>query len=306
MNSVYCNRIDPNHIVQSRKELPEAYHCGCEYCQNFLGEIFHNDSEKYYSNHIRKGYYGKPSEKHLDVGHSIGYKWAIQNFSKEGDWVFDPTVGSGTTIVESIVEGRNAVGIELEFPEVAKENIGEQYRSKRVKEGVSHFLFEGNATDTKNVLGDLDDQIYFDLIINGTPYPRSGILSRDAPERKKIGENTRIDNTFNYSHPENIGLTKGNSYRDLLEKIYSQSVDRLKPGGFMVIIIKDPMEKRKPLNLHGYICDIILETSPKMRRFGFFIHRHIPETFFMRTYRKRMGFEPVLYQTGIVLRKEDV
>ncbi len=38
---------------------------------------------------------------------------AIQLFSKEGDWVLDPYMGGGTTIVEALSLGRSAIGVDL-------------------------------------------------------------------------------------------------------------------------------------------------------------------------------------------------
>ena len=40
-------------------------------------------------------------------------RWAIEKFSKEGDLVLDPFNGSGTTVTEALILGRNAVGIDI-------------------------------------------------------------------------------------------------------------------------------------------------------------------------------------------------
>lgn len=40
-------------------------------------------------------------------------KEVIKNFSSSGDWVFDPFMGGGTSIVEALVLGRYAVGIDI-------------------------------------------------------------------------------------------------------------------------------------------------------------------------------------------------
>lgn len=40
-------------------------------------------------------------------------KAAIDAFTNEGDWVLDPFVGGGTTLVEAMAAGRNAIGVDI-------------------------------------------------------------------------------------------------------------------------------------------------------------------------------------------------
>ncbi len=37
----------------------------------------------------------------------------IQNFTREGDWILDPFMGGGTSIVEAVANGRKAIGIDI-------------------------------------------------------------------------------------------------------------------------------------------------------------------------------------------------
>lgn len=302
MVTKYQNTSAPGETIQMRPGLvvPDDYHCTCGYCSKFMGEIYCNTTDKYYSNKIRKGYYVNQAGDHLDVGHVVGYRWAVQNLCPPGGWVFDPTVGSGTAIVEAITNGRNGVGIELEYPEVAVRNIEAQTLAWT---GNQSILIPGNALFTEELLTDaLIAKESFDLIVNGPPYPSPGALSSDAPERLM---GVKGKKTPNYMHPENFGLARqGRDWEGLIISMYTQSCEFLKPGGHIVILIKDMMRNRKPALLHKETVDLILQNVPGMEYKGFYLHKHVPTTMFMNTYPKRFpGIAVPMYQVGVVLQK---
>ena len=56
--------------------------------------------------------------------------WFIKLFTKPGDTVLDPFLGSGTTLIASFHLDRNSVGIEIkeEYYKLAIQNINEQTR----------------------------------------------------------------------------------------------------------------------------------------------------------------------------------
>jgi len=309
--TVYQNEITPTETLSIRPEIPADYHTE-DFTENFLGEIFDTNSGKYYSQTARYKYYPKQQDKHLCPGHWQGYRWAIQNLTQPGDWVFDPTCGTGTTLVESYNNGRNSVGVELEFPKIARANIDAQTPNPDVEA----ILMQGDARNTAQNLESAGIQRgQLSLVINGTPYPKLSGKSSDAPERKKLAKKldedgeekvqVEVDLTFDYQNPNNIGLTKGTEYWDLVNSMYSQSIEFLKPGGYFVILIKDMIQNKKPYLLSSMIANEVLANNPDVEYHGLYMHRHIPETMFMRTYPKMYPGVPVpSYQAGIVLRKK--
>jgi len=50
----YTNNISPTEELTYRKEIPEDYHCRCEYCTgNFLAELYDVENDTYYSQKAR-------------------------------------------------------------------------------------------------------------------------------------------------------------------------------------------------------------------------------------------------------------
>mgnify|MGYP001192103961 FL=1 len=293
----------PKHIVELppdekinlvRTDIPSDFHGKNDFYfqKNYLGQLRH-PSGKYYSNHARRRYY-HPDErkKHLAVGQWVGYRWVIQNYSEENDFIFDPTCGSGTALVEAYNNKRHSAGIELEFFEVALMNTIHQQQTRPMDRNYQMNLKRGSA------LSDDFPDIEPTLIINGPPYPilRNSNLSSDIHE-------STWERDVVYDQNENLGNMKdGEQYWSSLKRIYTKCFDILKPNGYLCILIKDPIRDKKYYPLSEKVADLVEQIGFVTK--SSFLHRHIPSTLFMHTYPKKFPEVSVpLYQTGMIYQK---
>lgn len=92
----------------------------------------------------------------------------FSRYTKKNDWILDPFMGSGTSLIEAQRMGRNSIGIELQ-QEVAKEAY-EKIKSEYSTECAAKvFIGNSRTIDTKKLLQSLGiDKVQF--VIMHPPY----------------------------------------------------------------------------------------------------------------------------------------
>jgi DNA modification methylase len=287
------------NVVQG--DVPADYHAAnAKYTQPYLGELRKADGG-YYSRLDRRHYY---SDVERGKGGHIAKtplhiaRWAIQQFTKPGQWVLDPTIGAGTSAVEAISQGRNVAGMELEFTHVVQANVEKALADFPGK--VEARIGFGDARTLGDFLG--KDSPKFHLLVNNPPY--SGDVSMPSPKGKLRGKEHRaLETRFDYNKelPNLAFLKEGQEYWDTMRAIYNEGLKRLVPGGHVVIGVKDMMRNRVPFLLHEGFCDLLADMG--LEFVGTYLLKHIPATLFLNTYEQFYGVKPPFYQTISVFRK---
>lgn len=289
----------PPKVEVKAGAIPDDYHCQCEFCSQVIGELRPPDGG-YYSRLERRGYYAKvESGKN---GHAAKTplhiaRWAVQEFTRPGDWVLDPTIGAGTTAVEALVQGRNAVGMELQYGGILQANVELHAVGDRMA-----VLGLGDARKLGEFL-QASGIAEVDLVVNNPPYSgdEHHTTFNITEQRREAGDRST---TFEYDRalPNIAFLREGDEYWRTIDRVYRECVRTLRVGGRFVVGVKDMMRAKQPFLLHRELC-LVLAAIPGLEFEGTAFLRHWPGTLFLHSYEKIHGAKPPLYQTISVFRR---
>jgi len=178
----------------------------------------------------RKGRYVPESVKHPARMLPAIAAHAVEHYTQPGDLVLDPMCGIGTTLVEAVHAGRDAIGVEYEskWSDIADANIKHAHTQGATGRGA---VIRGDSTGILSLLpAALAGQVA--LVVTSPPYgPTVHGLVR--PGKSGVA---KFDNAYN------DGTDKGNlAYRDVtgladgFAQILQGCATLLKPGGVVVV-----------------------------------------------------------------------
>ncbi|WP_435818687.1 TRM11 family SAM-dependent methyltransferase [Micromonospora aurantiaca (nom. illeg.)] len=192
----------------------------------------------------RRGRYVRESVQHPARMLPAIAAHAVAAYTRPGDLVLDPMCGIGTTLVEAIHAGRDAIGVEYEsrWSDIADANIKHAHTQGATgRAGV----IRGDATSILSLVpGALAGQVA--LVVTSPPYgPTVHGLVRPGTDGV-----TKFDNAYN------DGTDRGNlAYRDLtgladgFAQILTGCHTLLRPGGVVVVTAR-------PWRKHGELVDL--------------------------------------------------
>ncbi len=154
----------------------------------------------------------------------------ISFFTKEGDWVFDPFMGTGSTLLAAGCLKRNAAAIEItkEYYNIAKKRVQKENYSSQL------FALNGSSENLEDVLAKSElGKIKFNYIITSPPY-------WNQLERNSIRQKARSDKGLATKYSENKN-DLGNiiDYEEFLErqaKIFDNVFSVTKKNSYLTII----------------------------------------------------------------------
>jgi DNA modification methylase len=184
----------------------------------------------------------------------------------EGEFILDPFLGVGSTLIASKKLGKMGIGVELskEFSEIAKQRLS---TIQLTLENKPKKQFEQKVIndDSNNLLNHVKKESV-DLCINSPPY--WDILNqRRTADKKEIRKYSDSD----------IDIGNIESYEDFLKKlkgIYSKVYESLKPNKRCCCIVMDIRKKDKFYPFHIDLTKIMEEIGFELEEFVIWDRQH--------------------------------
>ena len=182
----------------------------------------------------------------------------IRFFSKQGETVLDPFLGSGSTLLAASACGRKGVGIELipQWAEVARQRLAEASlapvrptllsgagREKPDKSVGRTGTGEDISPDAVIMEGDAREQLAtldpdsLDFIVTSPPY--WSILSKKGMKVQAERETRGLPTQYSESSADLGNIVSYDDFLDELARVFAECQRVLKPGRYMTVVVSD-------------------------------------------------------------------
>lgn len=158
----------------------------------------------------------------------------VEFFTKAGETVLDPMVGTGSTLVACLRSGRHGIGIELNqhYAGLARQIVQEEARTLGVP-GDSVRVIEGDAARLESL--ELPE---IDYILTSPPY-WDMLHARGAETQKHRRSHSELDVVYSDSKQDLGNIRDYQAFLSALVEIYASLASVLRPRAYITIIVKN-------------------------------------------------------------------
>ena len=160
----------------------------------------------------------------------------VEFFTKRGQTVLDPMVGTGSTLIACLRSGRNGVGIELnpQYAQIAGGLIREEQASLGAPaSNLSVRVIQGDAAEISRM-----QLPTFDYVLTSPPY-WDMLQAKGAATQKRRRADVALDVTYS-SHPADLGnIPDYDNFLERLVGVYASLRPVLRPRAYLTVIVKN-------------------------------------------------------------------
>jgi len=164
----------------------------------------------------------------------------IEFFTKSGQVVFDPMVGTGSTLLACLRSGRSGFGLELNpaYAEIARELIDKERELLGSPASELHVeVINGDAADLQSF-----NLPQIDYVLTSPPY-WDILHARGAETQRQRRDSSELDVTYS-DDPADLGnIADYDEFLDRLVQIYTDLKSYLRPRSYLTVILKNVKKK---------------------------------------------------------------
>lgn len=164
----------------------------------------------------------------------------IEFFTRRGQVVLDPMVGTGSTLVAALRTGRHAYGIELNpvYVDLAHQALeAERANLAQTAEDLHIEVIQGDAANLEGLASEYH-LTQIDYVLTSPPY-WDMLRARGAATQKSRRQAVDLDLYYS-DDPNDLGnIADYDLFLERLVSIYTTLTPYLRPGAYLTIIVKN-------------------------------------------------------------------
>lgn len=165
----------------------------------------------------------------------------IKIFTKKGDRVFDPMVGTGSAVLAATRIGRDGYGMDIseEYVKIAKKRLCREFPRTLFEEDeqkrLKHQIIQGDATklDEQNIFKDMT----FHYCVTSPPY--WAMLRRRGSEYQRFRRRKGLPLFYSDDNRDLGNISDYDQFLDALIGTYNSVASKLVDSGYLTVIVKN-------------------------------------------------------------------
>ncbi len=162
----------------------------------------------------------------------------IETFTLKGDTVFDPMVGTGSTVIAAMRTMRHAYGVDLsaQYIRTSEERIEqERIPSLFPRDYTTAEVFVGDATRLEEIPG--LHGLRFRYVVTSPPY--WSMLTNPGSENQKVRRDRNLPLVYSDDKRDLGNISDYDKFLSILENIYEEIAKRLLDHGTLTVVVKN-------------------------------------------------------------------